>query len=136
MPPEPEAFVLDSWAVIAFFGDEPGGGNIADLIIDSHKSDIPIYMCVVNLGEVWYITARAISEAAAYDIVKALHDMRIEFVDADWTITQRAAQIKSRHKMSYTDCYAAALASSKNAALVTGDKEFKAIENQVDIQWV
>jgi predicted nucleic acid-binding protein len=38
--------------------------------------------------------------------------------------------------MSYADCYAGALAKVKKADLVTGDGEFKAIEEQIKIQWV
>jgi hypothetical protein len=53
-----------------------------------------------------------------------------------WKLTQEAARFKAHHKMSYADCYAAALAKSKKADLVTGDNEFKAIEDQVKIQWV
>jgi predicted nucleic acid-binding protein len=38
--------------------------------------------------------------------------------------------------MSYADCYVAALAKVKKADLVTGNKEFKAIEDQVGLLWV
>jgi len=57
-------------------------------------------------------------------------------VDADWDLTQEAARFKSQNKMSYADCYAAALAKSKKADLVTGDGEFKAVEKAINIQWV
>ena len=93
-------------------------------------------MCVVNAGEVWYILAREISEEAANNSIRILHDLRIQFEDADWEITQAAARFKSKNKMSYADCYAAALAKLKKADLVTGDSEFKGIEDQVKIQWV
>jgi predicted nucleic acid-binding protein len=136
MSPKTKAFVLDSWAVIAFFEDEPAGKKIADLIANAHEDGIPIYMTVVNVGEVWYITARETSEEVANNIVKELNDLKIEFVDANWEITQNAARFKSRNRMSYADCYAAALTRIKNGVLVTGDTEFNAIEAQIDIQWV
>jgi predicted nucleic acid-binding protein len=136
VPPKIKALVLDSWAVIAFFEDEPAGKKIADLIANAHEDRIPVFMTVVNVGEVWYITAREISEEAANNIVKELSDLRIEFVDVNWEITQEAARFKSRNRMSYADCYAAALTRSKKGVLVTGDSEFKAIDGQIDIQWV
>jgi predicted nucleic acid-binding protein len=68
--------------------------------------------------------------------LKELHDLRIQFENADWEITQAAARFKSKNKMSYADCYTAALAKSIKADLVTGAGEFKAIEDQVKIQWV
>jgi ribonuclease VapC len=131
-----KALVLDSWSVIAFLEDEPSGQQIADLIASAHEEAIPVYMCVVNVGEVWYIIAREISEGEANSSIKELRDLRIQFEDVDWELTQEAAQFKAHHKMSYADCYAAALAKTKKADLVTGDAEFKAVESQLKIQWV
>ena len=136
MPRKPKAFVLDTWAVIAYLEDEPSGQKIADLIASAHEEAIPVYMCVVNVGEVWYIIAREISEEEANNNIKELHDLRIQFEDVDWELTQEAARFKAHNKMSYADCYAAALAKVKKADLVTGDAEFKAVEDQVKIQWV
>ena len=136
MPPKTKAFVLDSWAVIAFFEDEPSGKKIADLIANAYDEGLPVYMSVVNVGEVWYITARELSEEVASNIVKELSDLRIEFVDANWEITQEAARFKSKNRMSYADCYAAALTKLKKGVLVTGDNEFRALDDQIGIHWV
>jgi len=131
-----KALVMDTWAIIAYLEDEPSAQQIADLIASAHEEEIPIYMTVVNVGEVWYNIAREISEDDANSSVKELHDLRIQFVDVDWELTLEAARFKSQNKMSYADCYAAALAKAKKADLVTGDKEFKALEDQIKIQWV
>jgi len=136
MPRKARALVLDSWSVIAYLEDEPSGQQVADLIAGAHEEGIPIYMTVVNAGEVWYIIAREISEKEANSSIKELRELRIQLVDVDWELTQEAARFKSQHKMSYADCYAAALAKIRKADLVTGDAEFKAVEDQVKIQWV
>ncbi len=136
MPHKSKAFVLDSWAVVAYFEDEPAGGQIADLIASAHEEGIPVFMSIVNVGEVWYITAREISAEDADTMVKEMRDLRIQFEDVDWEITLEAARFKSKQKMSYADCYATALAKIKGANLITGDIEFKAVEDQVKIQWV
>lgn len=136
MAKKAKAYVLDAWAVIAYLEDEPSAVQIGDLIATAHEEQIPIYMSVVNVGEVWYTIAREISEEEANASVKELRDLRIHFENADWTLTQEAARFKSQQKMSYADCYAAALAKSYKADLVTGDGEFKAVEDQVKIQWM
>jgi predicted nucleic acid-binding protein len=136
MPRKPKALVLDSWSVIAYLEDEPSGQQVADLIASAHDEGIPIYMIVVNAGEVWYIIARQISEEEANSSIKELRELRIQFVDVDWDLTQEAARFKSQYRMSYADCYAAALAKSRNADLITGDSEFKAVKGHVKIQWV
>jgi len=38
--------------------------------------------------------------------------------------------------MSFADCFAAALAKQRKAHLVTGDLEFKQIENEISINWL
>ena len=54
---------------------------------------------------------------------------------ADWQLTREAAGFKAKHKMSYADCFAAALAKQKKAHLVTGDREFKQVEQDIQIIW-
>lgn len=136
MARKPRALVLDSWSVIAYLEDEPAGQRVADLIAGAHEDGLPIKMTVVNAGEVWYILAREASIADADQSVAELKGLGIEFVEADWKLTREAAGFKAKHKMSYADCFAAALAKEHKAELVTGDQEFKQVEGEVKIQWV
>lgn len=136
MAKKAKAYVLDTWAVIAYLEDEPSGEQVEDLIATAHEEQIPIYMSVVNVGEVWYTMAREISEEEANASVKSLRDLRIQFENADWEITQEAARFKSQHKMSYADAFAAALTKTKKADLITGDNEFKPLEGEIRVSWV
>ena len=54
----------------------------------------------------------------------------------NWRCFSQAALFKATHKMSYADCFAAALAKQKNAELITGDPEFKALEKDIKIVWL
>jgi ribonuclease VapC len=136
MARKPKAIVFDSWAVIAYLEGEPAAERVADHIADAHDDDIPLFMSVVNVGEVWYIVARESSVSDADDSIKELRRIGIEFVDADWPLAHDAGSFKSKHKMSYADCFAAALAKQKRALLLTGDPEFKQVESQVTIDWL
>jgi predicted nucleic acid-binding protein len=136
MAKKAKAYVLDTWAVIAYLEDEPSGEKIEELIATAHEEQIPIYMSVVNLGEVWYTVAREISEEEANASVKMLSDLRIQVENVDWEITQEAARFKSQHKMSYADAFAAALAKVTKAELVTGDQEFKPLDGEIKISWM
>ena len=136
MPRKPKAAVLDSWAVLAYLGGEASGQEVADLITSAHENRAPLYMSIINTGEVWYILAREISEAQADKAVADLKGLGIEFIDADWSLTRTAGTFKARYRMSYADCFAAALAKDRKCELVTGDKEFKQIEAEVNVHWV
>ncbi|MCX6057687.1 MAG: PIN domain-containing protein [Chloroflexi bacterium] len=136
MAKKAKAYVLDSWAVIAYLEDEPSAEQVEELIATAHEEQIPIYMSVVNVGEVWYTLAREVSEEEANAGVKMLSDLRIQFENVDWELTQEAARFKSQNKMSYADAFAAALAKVKKADLVTGDNEFKPLDGQIKISWL
>jgi len=136
MPRKPKAIVLDSWAIMAYFEDEPAAEKVETLLADAHENGIPLTMSVVNAGEVWYTIAREVSPEEADVIIAELRQLGIEFVDADWKLTHEAAYFKSKYRMAYADCFAAALAKEHGAELVTGDLEFRQVEGEVRIAWL
>lgn len=136
MARRPKAVVLDSWAVMAYLDDERAGSEVAKVIADSHERGTPLLMTTVNAGEVWYILAREISETDAERAITDLRQLGIRFVDADWSLVRVAASFKARHRMSYADCFAAALAKDQKADLLTGDKEFQQVQNEVRVSWL
>ena len=136
MPKKWKAIVLDSWAVIAYLEDEPAGKRVADIIADAHEQGVPLLMTVVNAGEVWYIIAREASATDADASIKQLRDLGIEFFDADWELAKGAAYFKSRNKMSFADCFAAALTKQRKAHLATGDAEFGQLTGEISIEWL
>jgi len=136
MPLKSKAVVLDSWSIIAYLEDEPSAGNIEGIIVNAHEHKIPLMTSVVNAGEVWYIVARKTSAENADEAIRDIQRLGVEFVEADWMLTKAAAAIKSKARMSYADCFAAALAKKKQAVLVTGDPEFKQVSTEVKVHWV
>jgi predicted nucleic acid-binding protein len=133
---KPKTLVLDSWAALAYLGGNASSQEVADLITSAHEDRIPMYMSIINAGEVWCILAREMSEAKADEAVTDLTGLGIQLVDVDWPLTRLAGTFKARHRMSYADCFAAALAKDRKSDLVTGDKEFKLIEGEVSIRWL
>ncbi|MGB8646833.1 MAG: type II toxin-antitoxin system VapC family toxin [Anaerolineae bacterium] len=136
MPRKPKVIVLDTWSIIAYLEDEPAGQQVAEMLADAHENQISMLMSVVNAGEVWYIIAREVSDAEADSSIAELRHLGIEFVDANWKLAQEAGRFKAKNKMSFADCFAAALAKENKADLVTGDQEFKQIDGEVKIHWL
>ncbi len=130
-----ETKVLDTFALMAYFGDESGADFVESLLLDAQKSNIKLVMSVVNLGEVWYSIARHASVQEADAWVHNLRSWAIEIVDADWQLTHQAATYKARGGISYADCYAAALARLRQADLVTADPEFDKLKDEINIIW-
>lgn len=128
--------VFDAWSILAYLEGEPPGRAMAGLIAEAHESGIPLLMTVVNLGEVWYILARKSSEREADRVIRDLKQLGIKFLDVDWNLAHGAAKFKSKSRMSFGDCFAAAAAKFQKADLVTGDPDFKQVENEIGIVWL
>jgi len=128
--------VFDSWAILAYVQAEPAGARVRALLIESTEVRRSLWMTSINLGEVWYMLARRNSGSYASQQLAELSQIGIERVDIDWPTVLHAADYKSRHKISYADAFAAALAKQRNAELVTGDREFQALESEIQIHWL
>jgi predicted nucleic acid-binding protein len=128
--------VLDSYAILAFIKDEAGADPVREAIRSARDSGNPLLLCTVNWGEVFYITLRTSGRERAGEVVNLISGLPIEVVPADVDLARQAAEFKAAKKMSYADCFAAALAKLHKAELVTGDKEFKQVEGEVKILWI
>lgn len=131
-----KAIVLDSWAIMAYLEGEPAAERVADLISDAHDEAVPLLMSVVNAGEVWYIVARRASASEADRAIRLIQEIGIEFVEADWSLSKIAASYKVKGNISFADCFAAAVARQRKATLLTGDHEFKQLEDEISIVWL
>jgi predicted nucleic acid-binding protein len=131
--------VLDAHALMVLFNDEPGAEEIEKLLIKAESGSPQLLMSVVNWGEIYYSILRGASQEVADAKAHEIAGMQIELVpvDADdLELVRQAAAFKATRKMSYADCFAAALAKIKNAELVTGDREFKQLARDVKIHWL
>jgi len=131
-----KGLVLDSYALIVFLEKEQGYEAVVDLFEKSIEQERDVYLCVVNWGEVIYHFLRAGGESAAQTAQGAVTALPIKIIDADKELSLTAARIKSANKLSYADAFAAALAKLKKAELVTGDREFETLKNEVKILWM
>lgn len=93
-------------------------------------------MNVVNLGEVYYVLSRRKGVDVANIAVALLKREPITFVVADERPALMAGRIKAFHKLSYADTFAAATAIDLDAVLLTGDDEFKSVEDKAKIEWL
>jgi ribonuclease VapC len=127
---------MDSFAMIAFFEDEPGANKVTEILDALMKQKAKAFMSVVNWGEIYYNTMRVQGIEEAEDVIKQFNKYPIQLIEADQALTYEAAKLKGKHKIAYADCFAAALSLRLKAPIVTGDPEFKKLDDQVSIQWI
>ena len=134
------AKVLDSFALIAYFRDEPGAETMEDLLVSAGKSagkkDSPLLMSDVNYAEVKYSIVKKDGAEAWAEAAKVLQGLPIDFQSTTRALADTAADFKARFKISLADAFAAALAKEGKSELVTGDPEFKPLEKEIKIHWL
>ena len=131
-----EAYVLDSFAVLALLGNEPGGAEVAQLLRQALAGEAQLLMTWVNLGEVAYIVERRWGSEQVYRALALLEATALETVPAGRELTLAAAHVKAGHPLAYADAFAVALADATGATLVTGDPEFRLVEDSLRIRWL
>ena len=129
-------YVMDSFAMIAFFENEPGADRVALILKSLMDRKAKAYMSVINWGEIYYNTMKEQGVETAEKVIGQLKQYPVELVDADQKLTYEAAKLKGRYKIAYADCFAAALSYRLNAVIVTGDPEFKKLGGKYSIQWL
>lgn len=130
------ATVLDSYALIAYFRGEPAGVPVKELLQRAGRADKPVHMTEVNYAEAKYMILRKDGADAWAEAARILIALPIEFHPADRELADLAADFKSRFSLSLADAFAAALARQHTAELVTGDPEFKAVEDEITVHWL
>jgi ribonuclease VapC len=127
-------FVLDSYALLAYFRNENGGEKVEQLLHEAANNKHELYMTCINAGEVFYMSCRKDGVDKAAIAWKAMLQFPLHFVEADMDFTLSAAKIKAKYSISYADAFAAALTIKRKAVLITGDDEFEALLKEANFK--
>ncbi len=130
------AIVFDSFPILALLQKEGGEPRVQELLRQAVKGEVEIWMSLVNLGEVLYLVERRRGEQATRKMLAELLSLPIQWEEVGLAQIQRAAHLKAIYPISYADSFAAALAQSLGASLLTGDPEFSALDTEIAIEWL
>ena len=131
-----DRFVLDSFALTALLQDEPGASGVQGLLERTARGECELFMAVLNLGEVLYTVESRLGLKASQEVLAAVDQLPIEIVEVDRPLTLSAARLKAATGVGYADCFVGALAQRLGGTVVTGDPDFRQIEDVVPIEWL
>jgi predicted nucleic acid-binding protein len=131
-----KAIVLDASALLALFFDELGAEKVEHLVHQAVDADKPLLISAVNWAEVLYKIQRKNGAEGLAGAEEFEHTMPLEISSIDRELAVMAAGLKVDHKLGLADAFAAALAKTKKAELVTADLEFKVLEKEIKINWL
>jgi ribonuclease VapC len=129
-------YLFDSHALLAFFQKEKGSEIVAGILRKALKQRQDRLICVINLGEIIYLTKRRFGDNKKVEILGRIFQMGFKVLPAPESLVFKAAELKAEYPISYADCFSLACAMEHAAILVTGDPDFKKVAHLVSIQWI
>ena len=129
-------YLFDSHALLAFFQKEEGADIVAGIFRESMRRRLELLICVINLGEIIYMTKRRFGDRKKMEVLGRIHQLGINVLPAPEPLVYKAAEFKAEYAISYADCFALACAIDHAATLVTGDPEFKKVIHLAGIRWI
>jgi ribonuclease VapC len=129
-------YLFDSHALLAFFQKEEGCQVVAKILRKAMKQQSDRLICVINLGEIIYITKRRFGDNKKIEVLGRVRQLGFKVLPATESLVFKAAELKAEYAISYADCFALACAQDHSAILVTGDPEFKKAARLANICWI
>ena len=134
MGAEGSVFVLDSFAVLAYLGGEPGQARVGQVLTEAQKGDCRAVLTLINLGEVAYIIEREQGLTQAQQALGLIDQLPIEILPADKELVLSAAHIKANYPLAYADAFSAAAGMLLGGVVLTGDPEFASLGTLVQVE--
>jgi predicted nucleic acid-binding protein len=92
-------------------------------------------MSAINVGEVYYFLRKHHSERLAESWRESSRTLPVTIEVPTSDDIWNAAMLKSRFPIAYADAFAAALALKHDCPLVTGDPEFRRVD-ELEVDWI
>jgi predicted nucleic acid-binding protein len=130
-----ESYVLDASALVAFLTTRSGTERVGRLFKDARPSS-PLLVSAINWGELFYISWERHGEQSARETLADFLRLHIRVVPVDVPQVLKAGELKAVHQIPYADSFAAALAVTNQAILVTSDRHFEKLGRHFPVLWV
>lgn len=129
----PEAFVLDTSAIIALWNEEEGASAV-EKILRARPLKRVVYISFMTFMECRYRLWKDQGKDAADLLFRSLSLLPATRVDVDDDLLKIAAELKALYRISAADSWIIATAITHNAILVHKDPEFEALADRVALQ--
>ena len=114
------SYFLDTYALIEIIRENQNYKKFQDTLN---------FTSLVNLLEFHYIISREFGQEKADEIILKLKEISITIDFKDIGVASKFRIKNSKKGFSYIDCLGYSMAINRNMKFVTGDKQFKDLEN-------
>lgn len=131
-------YVLDSYPIFAYLLDEASADKFLKILENAKGGKAKLYMSWLTLTEIFFFLKRKRGSTFAHEVLGRLKSWPLEWVPVEENIALLAGEFKSQYALSLADSLVAATAKTKGAKILTGDRVFRQLENnkEVEIEWI
>ena len=87
-------YLFDSHALLAFFQEEKGTEVVAKILRRALKQRLDRLICVINLGEIIYMTKRRFGDNKKVEILGRVHQLGFKILPAPEALVYKAAELR------------------------------------------
>ena len=114
-------FFYDSYAVIEYLNDNP--------LFRSYFEEHTGILTLLNLLEIYYSVLQETGEEKAKEVLEILQPLTVHPSKESIQKAMKFRLHNKKHDLSSADCLGYQIAADRGIKFLTGDKEFKNIEN-------
>lgn len=133
---EKDKIVLDASALLAYLKGEKGKEKVRSILKKAQANEIETFMHIINLMEIYYAIYRHEGKYKAYETFLKIKRLPINFFPLVLDDVPKVGEVKALKKTSLGDCFLFYLSQKENAKILTGDKEFKKYQTELEIEWI
>jgi len=90
----------------------------------------------MDLADIYHLILKEAGREKAIKSIVLLRNLPIENIMLDESLLMLAGEIRVQYPLTLGDAFVAAAAKSMGAKIITGDKDFKAVEKEINIIWI
>ena len=129
-------YIIDSFAVLKLIKKEEGYQKIVKIIQKANQNQVKLLISNINFGEILYRLTQIKGQEYFEKIEQIIRALPIKIVEIETNDVTNLAKLKSRGRISYTDCFTITLAQKTEAVVLTGNKEFEKFQEEALIERV
>lgn len=119
--------VIDSYALVAYFRDEPGAEAVETILVSAARKHLPLHMTEIDYAETKFTILQKDGPAAWDSVREVLQGLPIQFHTISRDLSDTAADILVRYNISAPGAFAVALATPKKGELFSANPELKSL---------
>ena len=131
-----EKFVIDACAMLAYLNNEDGSTVIEEVLQKGQRQEAKVFLTAMDLAEIYHVILKEEGREKAIKVMVLIRNLPLERVGLDESLLMMAGEIRLQHPLTLGDALVAAVAKSMKAKIITGDRDFKKLEKELDIIWI